>query len=565
MTKRVKDFMNKLTPLGKGIVIGLPIVVILMIAIVIWGTSKVNENKIEETETVNIEPRYAEVFNSENINIQVDLNSIEIYEKSVRFNVKASNGNFEQLKIGAGDIGINGNKNNVLDSCCYMELGSKYVSDKKMDNAESSVIISIDESVKDVESIEIQFIIYNDEYEDRIVTCDATILNSNGTFEVSELASINEDKSEYNLEDTEFDEIGSNFDENSDKVIIYGTKDLGYIASDKFGDIRSVEYDHDIYTACSEDIDIRVTKYKDRQAKDIVYQLEYVNSGLDGLKSTTKKIFSNKITTLYTEAGDSTFKYEIIIDNETEAVLIQIDANTTDRESLMAIVNDIVRTYTYADLSEVQNDITSSNEASKASTDTNKEDGIVGVAYSESDVCGQSYINVDNIEQNPELPTGCEAVAATIVLNYYGANLSKTEIVDNYLPYSDSPYSGFVGSPYEQPNGHGHWCTAGPIEIAMNNVISAHGLNLLAVNVSGASFDELLRYIDNGQPVVFWGLENMQSGYHTLALIGYDTNKGVCYFADPLKSGIQEYNIEMTRKAYNTRGKQAIVVNSNII
>lgn len=170
------------------------------------------------------------------------------------------------------------------------------------------------------------------------------------------------------------------------------------------------------------------------------------------------------------------------------------------------------------------------------------------------------YLSVANIEQNPELPTGCEAVAATIVLNYYGAGMSKTELVDNYLVYADSPSVGFVGSPYEQPTGHGHWCTAQPIVNAMNTAISVHGLDCTAVNVTGSSFETILAYVNSGHPVVFWGLENMSSGYHTLVLIGYDTINNICYFADPLKSGIQTYDMNATKHAYNNRGKQAIIV-----
>ena len=193
------------------------------------------------------------------------------------------------------------------------------------------------------------------------------------------------------------------------------------------------------------------------------------------------------------------------------------------------------------------------NDLKKEVETNNKEDTNIAIVDS-------VYLNVSNIEQNPELPTGCEAVAATIVLNYYGANMSKTELVDNYLLYSDSPYNGFVGSPYEQPTGHGHWCTASPIVIAMNNAIQSRQMGCVATNISGTSFDGLLSYVSNGKPVVFWGYENMVRGYHTLVLIGYDKNQGVCYFADPLKSGIQTYSMEDTKKAYLNRGKQAIIV-----
>lgn len=183
-----------------------------------------------------------------------------------------------------------------------------------------------------------------------------------------------------------------------------------------------------------------------------------------------------------------------------------------------------------------------------------------GVSDNTTSVNDYVYLSVANIEQNPELPTGCEAVAATIVLNYYGAGMSKTELVDNYLVYADSPSVGFVGSPYEQPTGHGHWCTAQPIVNAMNTAISVHGLDCTAVNVTGSSFETILAYVNSGHPVVFWGLENMSSGYHTLVLIGYDTVNNICYFADPLKSGIQTYDMNATKRAYNNRGKQAIIV-----
>lgn len=38
--------------------------------------------------------------------------------------------------------------------------------------------------------------------------------------------------------------------------------------------------------------------------------------------------------------------------------------------------------------------------------------------------------------QNPELPTGCESVALTNALNYYGFGLGKTVIADAYMPKS---------------------------------------------------------------------------------------------------------------------------------
>lgn len=41
---------------------------------------------------------------------------------------------------------------------------------------------------------------------------------------------------------------------------------------------------------------------------------------------------------------------------------------------------------------------------------------------------------IPKVLQKPELPNGCEITALTAVLNYYGLEMSKTEMTDNYLP-----------------------------------------------------------------------------------------------------------------------------------
>ena len=65
------------------------------------------------------------------------------------------------------------------------------------------------------------------------------------------------------------------------------------------------------------------------------------------------------------------------------------------------------------------------------------EENIVVVRQSNIDPTGLSKrnvkLNVKCILQNPELPTGCEITSLTTVLNYYGYNVSKTTMSDDFL------------------------------------------------------------------------------------------------------------------------------------
>ncbi len=51
------------------------------------------------------------------------------------------------------------------------------------------------------------------------------------------------------------------------------------------------------------------------------------------------------------------------------------------------------------------------------------------------------------IGQRPELPTGCEITATTMMLQFAGANVTKLSLAKE-MPRSSNPNKGFVGSPY---------------------------------------------------------------------------------------------------------------------
>ena len=70
-----------------------------------------------------------------------------------------------------------------------------------------------------------------------------------------------------------------------------------------------------------------------------------------------------------------------------------------------------------------------------------------------------SQMTVPFIAQNPDFPTGCEAVSAVMALRYYGECVTVDDFVDNFLSCSDAfytmngvsygpdPHQFFIGDP----------------------------------------------------------------------------------------------------------------------
>lgn len=115
-----------------------------------------------------------------------------------------------------------------------------------------------------------------------------------------------------------------------------------------------------------------------------------------------------------------------------------------------------------------------------------------------------SYCYTSNfpvVYQRPELPTGCEITALTMVLNYYGYNVSKTTMASNYLPQVASGYTGrvdldyyFCGNPY----GSGIGCGAGALVTAANSYFSDCGSFLQGKDITGATSNDVLARVAGG-------------------------------------------------------------------
>lgn len=195
----------------------------------------------------------------------------------------------------------------------------------------------------------------------------------------------------------------------------------------------------------------------------------------------------------------------------------------------------------------------------------------------------QVVLPVSTIYQYPEYPNGCEVTSLAILLNYSGYHVSKQTLVNKYLPMQSSSYGGgtfndaFLGNIYASGTLGG--CYANPICKAGNRYLKEKGDEKSVVkNISGASPDKILTYVNDGMPVAIWATIGMgnsslfhagraangtnlywQSASHCLVIRGYNKKQGLVYASDPI-SGNRTYTYSAFCYRYNQLGKRAVVV-----
>jgi uncharacterized protein YvpB len=190
--------------------------------------------------------------------------------------------------------------------------------------------------------------------------------------------------------------------------------------------------------------------------------------------------------------------------------------------------------------------------------------------------------HVPVIGQYPILPTGCEATALTMLLQWAGVQVSKEAVADALikepLPFEQEgrvvgghPNRGFVGDPYTQESfGVFHE----PIATALETFLPGR-----AADRTGVSFAELLATIDEGRPVVVWATIELKeprvvqswddagdsgeriewkSPQHALLLIGYE--EATVVVNDPHTGGTERYPRDLFQARWEQMGRQAVTL-----
>ncbi len=232
--------------------------------------------------------------------------------------------------------------------------------------------------------------------------------------------------------------------------------------------------------------------------------------------------------------------------------------------------------YLQEDLSEIQNELDIATQ-----TISKLEDEIEVL---KTPVIPDRYvIAVDNIQQNPELPNGCEGTSLTILLNYIGFDADKVDICTNYVPLGEfttgaNPHEHYLGDPH----GAGWYVYAEPIITAAENYIAASDSaeHYEVKNLTGATKEELITQLGLGNPVVVWTTLDLHSpgvrggpetidgpaytNLHCVVLVGYTETQFL--FADPLQSArYTEISQDAFMTSFESIGSQAVTIEKVVI
>lgn len=190
--------------------------------------------------------------------------------------------------------------------------------------------------------------------------------------------------------------------------------------------------------------------------------------------------------------------------------------------------------------------------------------------------------NVPIIGQYPALPTGCEATALTMLLQWAGVQAKKEEVaealVKEPLPhekdgilYGGNPYRAFVGDPFTKES---YGVFHAPIAALLNQYLPGR-----AKDISGCSFDEVLKELEKGSPLVAWTTIELKEPHHTdtwndidgsghqiqwmspqhaLLLVGYTDDKVIAH--DPHTNGRELYDRKLFQQRWEQLGCQAVAI-----
>ena len=167
---------------------------------------------------------------------------------------------------------------------------------------------------------------------------------------------------------------------------------------------------------------------------------------------------------------------------------------------------------------------------------TNRASGAIEGVYNDAEVIGQ----------NPELPTGCEITAVTMMLRYAGKDVNKIQLARE-MPRSNDGNKGFVGDPFSVT---GWWIFPTGVAPVVN-----HHLGHSEV-MTGASLAAIKTKLILGHLVVAWVANVNGFVNHAIALTGYQNDR--LYFNNPWTARKESMSVAEFYQHWNQDAQRAL-------
>lgn len=319
-------------------------------------------NSSSEAETSE-DKHYETLFDNYNIVISIDTNSITYDKdtKQAKFKLSAINNDFKPFDIGIESVTINNDIDNTNEMYFGEHLGSGIVSDgRKNEFNDKCAIITTNNTVDSIDKLEVSFVIYNEDYEIALVTSNITIEYIDKQYIVNKTTEINEEKSVYITENDELELLQNKLNKtNITECNVFGTHNIGYIATDKLDKIRTLSYESDEYSVADDAMSIKI--YKENNIEfDTLYDMIYTECDniitKANLTADDYIIDNTAVKIIKVDTEDNYIRYDIILqtDKYDEPIVMSISTYAYGKEKFDEIVTDILNSYTLVDLSSIE-------------------------------------------------------------------------------------------------------------------------------------------------------------------------------------------------------------------
>lgn len=286
---------------------------------------------------------------------------------------------------------------------------------------------------------------------------------------------------------------------------------------------------------------------------------DILSNKLDGVS------YEDKVSNLNNQYDEIMDDIYLIIENDTDEILSFdeiISEMDTEYEGLVTLNNE---------LNNNKNKLVEQKSNLKSTYNKLLEEELKKSTFM---ISGVSTIN----QYSLGYPTGCESAALTVLLKYYGVNVSMSSVVkvlpkgslpyyENNTRYGGNPYLEFVGNPNS-------YSSYGVYEKPILQV--AESFKSGVIDGTGKSLNQVLEIVREGRPVIVWVSMNMSvpyistswiykptgekiswmAGEHALVVIGYNKNQVIV--SDSLTGSIRYYDKGVFESRYNTYGKRAV-------